>query len=178
METWKAVPGFEGLYEVSDLGRVRSLDRITVQRHFASGKMMNVSRRGVVLKPCITDGYEFVNTYREQQMERSAVHILVALAFIGERPSGSVIRHLDGVKLHNSPNNLRYGSPQENSNDSVIHGTLSHSEAHPKAKLTRRDVAEIRAARGRVRQVDLAEQFGIAQSGVSAIQLKRIWRHV
>ncbi|MER9685871.1 NUMOD4 motif-containing HNH endonuclease [Mesorhizobium sp. M0139] len=177
-ENWRTIPGFEGLYEVSDLGRVRSLDHVVLRNSPYHGGLIPTRRKGRVLKPCVTDGYEFVNIYRDGEMHRFAVHILVAAEFIGPRPEGLVVRHLDGVKRHNLPGNFCYGTPKENSEDSVKHGTLSHSEGHHKAKLTREDVAKIRAARGAERQIDLAERFGVCQTVVSSIQLGKIWRHV
>lgn len=177
-EIWKAIPGFEGLYEVSDQGRVRSLDRVVLRHSPYHGGCVPTQRRGRVLAECVTDGYAFVHLYETSVMRRFAVHVLVALAFVGPRPDGLLIRHLDGCKKHNFPTNLAYGTAKENGEDSVKHGTLCHSEAHHKAKLTRNEVLAIRQSRGRERQIDLADKYGVHQSGISAIQLGKTWRHV
>jgi NUMOD4 motif/HNH endonuclease len=114
-ETWRPVAGYEGLYEVSDLGRVRSLRRPT-----ASGM-----RGGKILKPIVYSKYGHVrvglhvngrNTLRQ-------VHQLVAEAFIGECPDGMEPRHGDGNAANNAAVNLSYGTKSDNCLDSVRHGT-------------------------------------------------------
>lgn len=177
-ETWKAVPGFEGLYEVSDQGRVRSLDRVTPQVHFASGKMMHVHRRSRVLKPISYDGYFSVNLYRDGQMIPTPVHRAVAGAFLGPRPQGRVIRHLDGVKTNNTPANLAYGTCKDNSADDMRNGVTRLGERAHNAKLTAPAVQKIRALRGCETQETLADRFGVCQSVISAIQLRKSWKHV
>ena len=117
-ENWRAAIGFEGRYEVSDLGRVRSLPRPRVR-----------AARLLAANPG-DNGYPIVSLRRDGQGHSRRVHVLVAEAFIGPRPPGQVIRHLDGDSLNNSLTNLAYGTPSENIKDQVRHGT------HPFAKKT------------------------------------------
>lgn len=177
-ETWKDIPGFEGRYQVSDLGRVRSLDRVTPQVHHASQKIMHVRRPGRVLKPRVDDGYLAVNLYHDGQMIPTQVHRAVAAAFLGPRPEGLVTRHLDGVKTNNRPGNLVYGTCKENTEDDRRNGVLPLGEKLHNAKLTEAAVREIRALRGCETQVRLAERFGVCQSVISAVQRKERWQHV
>ena len=110
-EVWQAAPGFEGLYEVSDGGRVRSLAR---------------PRRNYVylLRPTsVADGYHQVSLWRDGKSHRFRVHALVMESFVGPLPSGMLVRHLDGDPAHNCRLNLTYGTPSQNSDDSVRHGT-------------------------------------------------------
>jgi hypothetical protein len=122
LEHWLAVPGWEGLYEVSDLGRVRSLTRRT-----PAG-----TRKGRLMKTNVDPaGYWQLGFRRGDGKSRTQkVHQLVAAAFLGPRPEGLEVRHLDGNKLNNRLDNLAYGTPSENSLDSIRHGT------HPSASKT------------------------------------------
>lgn len=113
-ETWLPVAGYEGSYEVSDLGRIRSIDRRDRQ-----GRMC----RGLVLKlRADRDGYLTFHTGRPRRVLR--VHRLVLLAFQGPAPEGATeVRHVDGDPANNHLANLRWGTSAENKADQVRHGT-------------------------------------------------------
>lgn len=108
-EHWAPIRGYEGAYEVSSLGRVRSLP---------GGK-----RRGKVLKPGKVCGYP---TYGLSagvgQKRRYRVYLLVAAAFIGPRPDGLEVCHNNGDKSDNRAVNLRYDTRNANGRDALIHG--------------------------------------------------------
>jgi HNH endonuclease/NUMOD4 motif len=109
-ERWIPVPGYEGFYDVSDLGRVRSLPRTTT--------------RGGVLNPStVTAGYFRVSLSRLGVITEMLVHQVVCLAFVGPRPDGLEVRHLDGNCQNNALGNLEYGTRSENAFDRVRHGT-------------------------------------------------------
>ncbi|SRR6266700_883896 len=113
-ERWLPVARYEGLYEVSDLGRTRSLRRKT-----ASG-----FRGGRVLKGrAHPSGHFQVTLSAENVASTKYVHQLVAEAFIGERPAGQEVRHLDGDPANNARSNLAYGTKGDNVLDAVRHGT-------------------------------------------------------
>lgn len=111
-ERWLPVVGWEGLYEVSDQGRVRSLDRW----------VLNKTRRGRVLTPHLHP-YGYVDLCRDATRMKTTVHSLVASAFLGPRPAGMEARHLDGNHLNNRVENLKWGTHSENMLDTVAHGT-------------------------------------------------------
>ena len=120
-ERWLPVVGWEGLYEVSDQGRVRSLDR-RLQRD-AMGRVR--SWRGRILKPSVVGVYPYVNLCngpREFRKSRT-VHSLVAEAFLGPRPKGMEVRHLNGNYWDPCVTNLAYGTHAENMADMRTHGT-------------------------------------------------------
>lgn len=127
-EEWRAVPGFEGQYEVSDHGRVRSLDRTEdFQRiDYRSGKLTDVSRRhiGAVLVPekVKKSGYLRVQLGRGNKIY---VHTLVLTAFTGPCPDGFECLHGDGDRTNNCDFNLRWGTRIENVADMVKHGTAN-----------------------------------------------------
>lgn len=112
-ERWLPVPGYEGLYEVSDLGRVRSLPR-----QVGYGRI-----KGRILKALPgRNGYPRVNLWKDQRAKMHHVHSLVLAAFTGPRPEGYETRHLDGDRCNNTLANLSYGTPSENQHDKVRHG--------------------------------------------------------
>lgn len=110
MEQWKDIPGYEGRYQVSDQGRVRSLDRFV--RLVAHGVETKRLARGKVLRPAPSpSGHLCVSLGRGSTKQ---VHALVALAFIGPRPENHEVLHLDHNPANNALTNLRYGTRAEN----------------------------------------------------------------
>lgn len=105
-ETWKPIPGFEGLYEISDLGRVRSFRR---------------NKAGRLLRPGqSSSGYFTVALGRNNSR---TIHSLVAEAFLGSCPPAHEVRHIDGTRTNNVAANLQYGTRTENILDAVAHGS-------------------------------------------------------
>jgi hypothetical protein len=122
-ETWKPIPGYEGAYEVSDLGRVRSLARVTDRGRRWQGRL---------LTPCpLQNGYLIVTLWRDGRQRSPLVHRLVLLAFVGEGPEGTEVRHADGSRTNNALSNLSWGTHSENQCDQVEHGThINASKSH------------------------------------------------
>lgn len=118
-ERWLPVPDYEGCYEVSDCGRVRSVSR-TIQR--STGATMRIRSR-------IRKTYQSKSGHLSTSLSKAGVirthhvHYLVILAFEGERPDGMDIRHLNGDPTDNRLSNLAYGTRSENCQDSIEHGT-------------------------------------------------------
>lgn len=110
IEIWKAIPGYEGKYEVSTHGRVRSLPHHV--RLVIRGKGYLRLSPGRILKPGKTkSGHVSVSLGRHNS---KLVHYLVLLAFVGERPKNYDILHLNGIPDDNRLQNLKYGSRREN----------------------------------------------------------------
>ncbi len=118
-ERWLPISGYESRYEVSDYGRVRSLPRTRVNRLGVKSFYPKRLRRPTP-NP---DGYLLVGLYDELAQRSFAVHLLVLVAFRGERPDGLEARHLDGNCQNNRLCNLAWGTKTENSLDKVRHGT-------------------------------------------------------
>lgn len=108
------------------------------------------------------------------------IHILLALTFIGPKPSPThIVRHLNGDRLDNRINNLMWGTYQDNSNDSVRHGTSLAGEKNKNAKITAADVVEIRSrfSNGEKRS-SLAQEFGLVESSISNIVRRATWANI
>jgi NUMOD4 motif/HNH endonuclease len=171
MEEWRAVVGWEGLYEVSSEGRVRSLDRQDTRRG-------SHGRKGRVLKVVLCKGKPYLSVSLSCDGKRSPryVHQLVADAFRGPRPEGLETRHLDGDHQNNREENLLYGTSKENHADTVRHGRWHPGDillVRRPPKVTLEQCAEIQGLRGKLRQWEIAERYGISQAQVCVIQRGR-----
>jgi len=173
MEEWKEVPGYEGLYEASTEGRIRSLPRETL--HY-TGKV--IVRGGRVLNGCVTPrGYVKVSLCVNGRVKGEHVHALIAATFIGPRPPGLLVRHFDGNPVNNRPGNILYGTGVENMADAAIHGTLRRGERHNMAKLNEDQVRAIRRLHRVHTYKQIAEEFGVSVNQVDNIVNGRQWKH-
>jgi len=175
-EEWRPVRGYDGFYEVSSLGRVRSVDRVFIR---ADGQRQG--RRGrVLVQTPLGRGYPSVQL---RLGVRRAVHVLVCQAFHGPRPSSRhEVAHYDGDKHNNAATNLRWATKRENHADSVRLEAVritpgEGGERNGRARLTWPSVDEIRrrAAAGET-QASLAAAFGVGKSQVHNIVARKSWR--
>lgn len=176
-EIWKPVVGYEGSYSVSNRGRVRSEARMVLRK---DGTPCRVRER-ILRQRANTHGYYAVSLILTRQgYSTRTIHTLVASAFLGPRPDGLVVRHLDGVKTNNDASNLRYGTVLENIQDKTLHGTQTSGETHSRAKLTNPEVYEIRklATSSALTQSQIAGTFGVSRELVNAIHRRREWAHL
>lgn len=174
MEQWMPVPGYEGHYEVSNRGKVRSVDRVVDH----GGWFRRYTGR--VLSPMMhTSGYRAVNLKMSGRQKIAMVHALVLLAFSGPAPAGMEARHLNGDRLDNRASNLAWGTRQENADDRRRHGTIASGERQGSSKLTEADVLRIRVLRADgMRMRDLADKFGVSRTCISHVMSRKTWRHV
>ena len=117
-ELWQPIPGYEGIYEASDAGRIRSVDRI-IKSPAGHGEI-SYRRTGLVLSQSARKqkgpnyGRKFVNLRKEGKSHPTLVHHLVAFTFIGPRPEGLEIDHVNGDRTDNRADNLEYVTHEEN----------------------------------------------------------------
>lgn len=119
-EQWRKIPGYESCYEVSDMGRIRSIPRYVTYK--TGGKRFYPSRirKTQISQP---DGYPVVNLLSNSDRKTFKVHRLVLEVFSGECPEGMEARHLNGDNADNRLVNLKWGTHSENINDKRRHGT-------------------------------------------------------
>lgn len=171
-ERWKSVIGYEGIYEVSDCGRVRRL----VCRSDYGYKPITPRYRKVQIDAF---GYPSVHLYRENKAKVGKLHILIAAAFIGPRPKGYVINHKDGNKRNCHPSNLEYITFKGNTQHAVRMGLVARGNRLPQTLLNPTKVREIRklAAKG-VEHKTIAPRFGISWRTVGGIVSGDKWSYV
>lgn len=177
VEIWKAIPGFEGFYEVSDLGRVRSLDRY-VDLIGRWGKPERRRYKGRIRRPCrsTTNNYLMVLLCVNSVKTPRTIHSLVLEAFVGPCPPGQEARHRNCQDHDNRLSNLLYGTRKQNREDSRREGTLALGERIAQHKLTEKEVLEIRACAGR--HEDIADVYGVSRAQISRIKRRENWAHV
>lgn len=174
-ERWLPVPGYEGIYEVSDQGRVKSLARV-IKRN--SGRDNPIPER--ILKPIMSRRYPAVSLYGPNGFASPTIHALVMRAFVGPMPEGMQVAHNNGDRNDNRLCNLRYATAIENNLDKFAHGTVLRGEQFSFAKMTEQSVLEIRRlyATGEFSQQSLADKFGTEQTNISQIVRRKTWAHI
>lgn len=175
-ETWRPVVGYEGLYEVSDLGRVRRLP--TMAKHWTGSTFCRPLR--VLAGSLDRDGYVRHGLHKSGECHGFRASRLVLLAFVGPPPCGKTdAAHIDGNRANNRMGNLAWKSSIENAADKHRHGTTARGERIGKATQTPGSVERIRDLhRAGCRQVDTSVWMGVSQSQVSAIARRQFWAHV
>ena len=154
-EEWRPVVGYEGQYEVSNMGRVRSLDRVIVRKNgrqqTLKGKILHPTHASKGSRDHSVVHYVHVNLRRNGVGRIGWVHTLVAQAFLGPRPEGHDVMHVNGVRDDNRVSNLQYGSRAMNNISSYSYGGKA-----PSGKLSASDVLDIRK---RLAHGDVAPQI-------------------
>lgn len=174
-EEWRDVPQYKGLYQVSNLGHVRSLDR-AVRSVNRWGPTL-LKRKGQPLKLLVNQGgYLKVLLSKDGKIKNKLVSTLVAAAFIGPRPEGLLTLHTDGNAWNNRVSNLRYGTQADNMRDSMLHGTRPKGRAHKCAKLTEQQVLDIRASTKP--NTFIASIYGVDPSTIGLIKRRKTWKHL
>ena len=178
IEIWKAIPGFEGSYEVSNLGNARSLPREIVATNRWGG--VNVyTRPSRPLRPYVNTargGYRYVNLNVDGQQNMRRVARLVASAFLGPPPEGMHVCHNNGTPTDDRVENLRYGTPKENSADTDRHGRRQKGATHHQVRITEADARRIKY--GSEPSDALAEELGVHVGHIDNIRRGHRWAHV
>ena len=172
-EEWKDVSGYEGIYMISSLGRVKRIRR----RCDSRSRDVAIVR---LLKPKPSgQGYRAVCLSWAGEKAYRYVHELVAGAFIAHRPDGMEVNHKNGNKEDNVLANLEYVTSSENKQHAVRTLGAYCGEANGMSKLTREQVETMRRKRAMgVSLAEIAEHFGIARNHASDILQGKYWAHV
>ena len=163
---WKPILGYEGSYEVSNDGQVRSLDRVTTR---ADGRKYQLKGK-LCSQAMISRGYTKVTLFKDGKRKLHYVHRLMAVAFFG--PSDELVRHLDDDKAHNHIENLAYGSALDNHQDAIRNGKKLMKLIPADVKLVRLLLAFGWSQR------HIAEVVGVSLKTISNIALNRKWTWV
>ena len=164
-EIWMPIIGYEGIYEISNRGRVSVIkngERF-IRKQNSATHYLSISFRK---RP-------------QDKIQRSAtVHRLVAEAFLGPRPEGQVIRHIDGNRYNNAVENLTYGTPEENALDAIKH-KVHEGEKNGNSQLNEIAVKAIKLLiKNNISQSEIARCLGLTVAAIHAIKVGRNWRHI
>ena len=169
-EEWRPVVGYEGVYSVSNPGRVR---RDVRRRNFFAGTLLRPSKTPT--------GYWEVRLGLRGQARNHMVHALVAAAFIGPRPPEKQVNHKDGDKLNATLSNLEYVTDAENKAHAAMLGLLPFGERHWHARLTEDAVRRIWEVSKRPFygwRTAVAKELGVSDTAVRHVLYGNSWRRV
>jgi hypothetical protein len=176
-ERWRDVVGYEGLYQVSTWGQMKSVARMKRTRW---GGLMAVPER--IMKQTVLPGvgYRGVQLCKDRKYTHFLVHRLVLEAFVGPCPEGMVCRHFpDRDPANNRLDNLSWGTGEQNQADRVAHGTDGRGAKNPHARLKESDVRALRHlhATGLYTLKTLGDAYGVHLSTVFNVVRHRNWKH-
>ena len=171
MTEWKPVKDYEGLYEVSNDGQVKSLER-RIHYTLPSGKDSSRLCREKVLKQYTGDRYAKVALYDENGGTTTNVHRLVAEAFCDNPESKPEVNHINGDKLDNRAENLEWVTAQENYEHAMLNGLVD------RLKLTEHDVRTIKKEGRLGNQKVLAAMYGVTLHQINGIVNGRFWKAI
>jgi hypothetical protein len=168
-EIWVAVSGYEGLYEVSDAGRVKNIAR------------RKGTTPGAILKHRPTrDGYSKVLLRNQGADYQTLVHRLVYRSFIGPILDGMQIDHLNGDKTDNTPQNLEAVTQTENIRRSFSRGrNIAKGSRQGRSVFTEAQVLSIKErVHAGEKQNAIAKEFGVTPTAINCIVTGKTWAHV
>lgn len=162
-EQWRDIPGYEGHYQISDHGQVLNCH---------TGKLMKCSLKG-------RKGLQYpgVTLTKDCAPTTFTVHRLVALAFIGARPDGAEINHINGNKMDARVSNLEYVTHKANMAHAAENNLMASGARHFKASLTQDAVDECRRLwnEGQLSLAEIANRVGSSAGAVWHVLAQRTW---
>ena len=159
-ETWLPVIGYEGIYEVSDHGNVRTVK---------TGKIKAPQK-------CKKTDHQWVMLWKDNTQKNMRIHRLVMFAFIGPPPDNHECCHNDGDASNNHISNLRWDTPAANQADRVKHGTSNRGERCASSKLTTEQIFAI--YKDNRLQREIASDYGVRENTISRIKSGKRWSHL
>ncbi len=172
-EIWKDIEGYEGIYQVSNLGQIKSLER-TVNNGTGFRKV-----RERILKPVLNNyGYQLVCLRFSNGKQKSiTIHRLVAFAFISIDKYRFQVNHKNGIKTDNRLENLEWCCHNENILHAIKKGLSNHKGSNNESsKLTENDVLAIRSSK--LSNKELAKIYPVNRITIWSIKKRRIWKHI
>jgi hypothetical protein len=177
-EIWRDVDGFKDWYQISNYGRVRSLDRLTI--HKDGG---NIYRKGKYLNPKYdSNGYLNIILYKYNKAYRRLLHRLVTLAFLENPNELKEVNHKNCNKSDNKLENLEWCSRQQNVRHAVENNLCdcNNGEGNPLSKLKNDDILRMRELRDKehLSMQKLSRIFNTTESNISSILNRKTWKHI
>jgi hypothetical protein len=178
VEQWKPIAGYEGLYEVSDLGRIKGLEK----KAWNGNSFIKIRER--ILKVFVNkSGYIHVSIYKDKKQKSFYVHRLVAESFVDNPENKPTVNHKNGIKQDNRCFNLEWSTYSENNQHSYDFGLKKRpkGELSVKTKFTNEKVLAVRRLyrmRPNLNKAALSRRLGVCESCVSNILSRKRWNHI
>jgi DNA-directed RNA polymerase specialized sigma subunit len=165
MEIWKDVIGYEGLYQISNIGRFKSFKQ----------KKERIVKIRVTRK-----GYEYVGLSKKATVKKQTIHRLVAEAFIENKENKPCVNHINGIKSDNRVENLEWVTYSENNKHAIINNLKppKRGDENHFSKITTEQAIEIKYFTNGLLQKEIAKKYGIKDSSVSYIKSGKSWKHI
>lgn len=184
MEQWKDIENYEGLYEISNYGRVKSLERM-VKRGLGKAKLKT---RILIPQKC-SNGYLFVQLCNSNKPKIILVHRLVAIHFVEGYAEGLEVNHKDLDKKNNHHLNLEWVTKSQNhkhlyqkNKEANTIGAIfkSKGEANPRSILHEGLVKLIReqCSSNEITRKEASQRYGVSISAINSLVLRKTWRHI
>ena len=172
MEIWKDIKDYEGHYQISNFGRIKSIDRIII---YADHRIYKYKSK--ILKCELTKGYLTVKLYLATNKRAYRLNRLVAQAFIVNPKNKPEVNHRDGNKLNNHITNLEWMTFDENMAHSAKNGLSASGERNGRSKLNEFQINVIRKCSG-LTNAELADIFTVSKSNISFIKTRKTWNNL
>ena len=165
-EVWKDIPGYQGYYQASNFGRIRSVEHTkTFIKHYSDGRDVEntVTYPSRILSQKMSSGYLGVTTSVDGVVSYPLVHRLVALAFLDNPDDRPQVDHIDGDRTNNKPENLRWVTSKENHANAVKHGTHTSQQVYKKKPVRDVDTGRVFSS-----MLEAELEYGIPRGRISA----------
>lgn len=172
-EEWKDIEGYEGLYQISNLGKVKSLEK---KWYLPRGGWFIRAERLKTTQSSNRNGRNIVLLFKDSKHKNFRISVLVLEHFHSKRPIGMECCHKDGNDKNDIISNLKWGTHKENMEDMVKHGRSQKGEKCKLSKLKEHQVIEIRQLLSRgISQQIIAKNYGVTASNISRINTREQW---
>ena len=164
MEFWKSIKGYENLYEVSNLGNIKSFPKKT--------------RKGTrILKKHMGNNYYLIDLVKDKKVKKHLIHRLVANSFLENTEKKEQVNHIDGNKLNNNVENLEWNTRSENQLHSIKIGLRTTiGEKNSQSKLNEKSVLKIFIDKRKYKEI--IQEYNISISTISDIKRGYSWTHI
>ena len=170
-ELFKDITGYEGSYQVSNLGNVKTLER----EIFSNSKLIYIQKEKILKHYKTKEGYLSVILYKNSKQKHFLIHRLVAECFLLNK--NQCVNHIDGNKMNNKISNLEWVTNSQNHIHAYETGLKLRGENCNMSKLTEKEVLSIRNMKG-ITQQEIANIYNVSRKCISKILNRQTWNHI
>lgn len=170
-EIWKDIPEYEGIYMISNKGRVKSLHT----------RICDINKVGVILTPVKRGGYDRVSLQKKGAIKWKSIHRLIMIAFVPNPNNFPIINHINGIRNDNSLDNLEWCTQSRNVSHAFEIGLkiAAKGTRHGRCKLSENNVLEIRRliVEGKNNK-EIGNKFNVSKTHIGYIKSGKLWSHL